>query len=103
MKVLRDACQHLAVGERTVRFSDLDGVSLSRNVGSIGLRLNGADGLCRHAGHPLAFVFDGDRAQWRARVLLLDPLALPGSPGTFQLLEPNAAEASVSRRPSLGS
>ena len=102
MKILRGACQHLADGERSVRFSDVDGVSLSQNVESIEFRLDGTGGLCRQSGHPRVFVFEGDRLQWGERALLLDPLIQPGSLGTFQLLEPNAVEgicveASVTR------
>jgi hypothetical protein len=92
MKILRDACERLAGGDPSVTLSDLDGVSLSGNVESVEFRLGGKDGLCRHIGHPPAFVFDGDSVQWNERVLLLDPLVEPGTPGTFQFLEPNVVE-----------
>jgi hypothetical protein len=92
MKILRDACKRLAGGEPSVRFSDFDGVSLSGTIESVEFRLGGKDGLCRHTGHPPAFVIDGDRVQWEERVLLLDPLVESETPGTFQLLEPNVVE-----------
>jgi hypothetical protein len=103
IKILRDACEALAGGRSSVRLSDLDGVSLSKNVESVEFHLGGAGGLCRRTGDPPSFLFDGDRHQWEARVRLLDPLVLNGTPGTFQYLEPNVAvpgicvEASVDR------
>jgi hypothetical protein len=78
MKILRDVCERLAGGEPSVRFSDLEGVSLSGNVESVEFRLGGKDGLCRHTGHPPAFVFDGDLVQWNERVLLLTHWLNPG-------------------------
>ncbi len=91
MTILREACKRLADGGEGVRFSDLEGVALSRNVGSVEFRLGDPKGLCQRTGDPPAFVFDGDRAQWEERVLLLDPL-VSGAPDTFQLLEPNDVE-----------
>jgi hypothetical protein len=55
-------------------------------------RLGAKDGRCRQAGDPPSFVFDGDRAQWQERVLLLDPWFEAGTPDTFQFLEPNVEE-----------
>ncbi len=92
MTIIREACKRLAGGEESVRFSDLDGVALSPNVESIEFRLSETKVSRQHTGHPPAFVFDGDPAQWEERVLLLDPLVLHGAPGIFQLLEPNDVE-----------
>jgi hypothetical protein len=92
IEILRDACEALAGGRSSVRVSDLDGVSPSKNVESVEFRLGAKDGLCRQTGDPPAFVFDGDRVQWEERVLLLDLLVEPGRPDTFQFLEPNVEE-----------
>jgi hypothetical protein len=96
MGTLRDACDRLAGGEPWVNISDLDGVNLSPNVVAVKFRLGGEDGLCRRTGDPPSFLFDGDCQQWEARVRLLDPLVLNGTPGTFQYLDPNIAEVGIS-------
>ena len=47
MKIIRAACDALVAGRPGARLSDLDGVSLSKAVESVELRLGGKDGLCR--------------------------------------------------------
>jgi hypothetical protein len=89
MRILRDACEVLVGGEESVRLSDLAGVRLSERVKSVEFRFSAEDGHCHNAEDPAAFVFTGDRSQWAERVLLLNALVEPGTPGTFQLLEPN--------------